>query len=383
MRTLIASRLGPILVTVALVTAGLVTTGPAAASGADGRVIAEVPVAAELWPTGAARAVKLSYATRNQSGEPAEADGIVYYPHGDPPPGGWKVVSWAHGTSGIGPQCAPSGKGAAWHDEFQPTIAAALARGYVVTAPDYIGLSGTPGAEFLGGKSAAYNVIDLVRAARNNDRQIGDRWASSGHSQGGHAALWASYLAPEYAPELRNVGTVALAPASQIETVIGALARPGVPSMGRVNTASIFGLYVLDGLNNARPELHALDRLTPAGQHWLARARTECIHDTAEAISATAPGSLVTRPLADSPLGAAITEYAAIPTTGWAGRKVRIEQGLTDTTVPAPLTAALAGQLRAGGAALTVNTVGGDHQDVLHDSLDDFGATVDGYFARR
>ena len=35
-----------------------------------------------------------------------------------------------------------------------------------------------------------------------------------GHSQGGHAALWAGQLAPTYAPELPIVGIAALSPAS-------------------------------------------------------------------------------------------------------------------------------------------------------------------------
>ena len=38
----------------------------------------------------------------------------------------------------------------------------------------------------------------------------------AGHSQGGHAALWATSLAKKYTPELKLRGTLALAPASHI-----------------------------------------------------------------------------------------------------------------------------------------------------------------------
>ena len=69
----------------------------------------------------------------------------------------------------------------------------------------------------------------MVRAARNDDPTIGKRWASLGHSQGGHAALWASYLADDYAPELRDVGTAALAPANRAAP---AMAAPIILCMG-------------------------------------------------------------------------------------------------------------------------------------------------------
>ena len=29
-------------------------------------------------------------------------------PAGHPPPGGWPVIAWAHGTSGVARMCAPS-----------------------------------------------------------------------------------------------------------------------------------------------------------------------------------------------------------------------------------------------------------------------------------
>ena len=69
---------------------------------------------------------------------------------------------------------------------------------------------------YLIGVSEGRSVIDIVSAARGLSRKVGRRWVAVGHSQGGHAALWAAALGPRYAPGLRLRGAVPLAPASHI-----------------------------------------------------------------------------------------------------------------------------------------------------------------------
>lgn len=366
-----------------MVLVGLISgwTAPPAQAATDGQVLSSGAVPARQLPSGAARAVKIRYATRNESGRRAEAVGVVYFPHGTPPPGGWPVVSWAHGTTGIAPQCAPSRFSGAEQDREQPSIVAALKRGYVVTATDYIGMSGTPGTEYLAGRSAAYNVIDMVRAARGNDPAIGKRWASLGHSQGGHAALWATYLANDYAPELRNVGTVALAPANHLETVIPLLAQPSVPNVGPLNRTAAFALYMLDGLNNARPGVHALDALSPRGRQWMAKARSTCLEYMSKGLADVPPGTLFTKPIGDPPIGPALRDYAAIRTQGWVGtRPILLNQGLTDMVVLPPTTALLAAQMRQGGASVTLETFPGDHTGVVSESTTATFNAIDRYF---
>ena len=52
------------------------------------------------------------------TGKPVAVSGIVSVPKGTAPKGGWPVVTWAHGTTGIAPQCAPSrDTGAAHHGQ--------------------------------------------------------------------------------------------------------------------------------------------------------------------------------------------------------------------------------------------------------------------------
>ena len=70
-----------------------------------------------------------------------------------------------------------------------------------------------------------------VRAVRSARRvaPLSRRVALAGHSQGGHAALWAASLAPKWTPELKVEGTVAFAPVSHLGEQTGIL-----PSLGSV-----------------------------------------------------------------------------------------------------------------------------------------------------
>ncbi len=83
-----------------------------------------------------------------------------------------------------------------------------MALDYVVVATDYPGL-GTPGPHpYLIGESEGRAVLDSVRAARAIEKaHAGKRFVVWGHSQGGHAALFAGELARRYAPELSSSGS--------------------------------------------------------------------------------------------------------------------------------------------------------------------------------
>lgn len=72
------------------------------------------------------------------SGHDVLASGVVIVPYGNPPAGGWPIVVWAHGTSGVGRPFAPSlMKHLYYHWEGLlqwPLL------GHAVVAPDYAGL---------------------------------------------------------------------------------------------------------------------------------------------------------------------------------------------------------------------------------------------------
>jgi pimeloyl-ACP methyl ester carboxylesterase len=181
------------------------------AIAAPGDVVRSVPTTA---PSGAS-AWKIVYRSTGLRGEPIEVSGIVVAPTGVAPAAGRPVVAWAHPTTGVAEKCAPSARATVF--ATIPGLSDMLTRGYVVAATDYPGL-GTPGPHpYLIGLSEARAVIDSVRAAaRLRGALAGRRFAVWGHSQGGHAALFAEQIAARYAPELSLVGVAAIAPPTDL-----------------------------------------------------------------------------------------------------------------------------------------------------------------------
>jgi acetyl esterase/lipase len=160
-------------------------------------------------------AFRILYQSTGLKGEPIEVSGAIYIPAGTAPPGGRPVIAYAHPTSGVVEKCAPSlmpdNAGLIWG------IKSMLAKGYIVAATDYPGL-GTPGVHpYLIGLSEGRAVLDSVRAAIALPRSgASNRFVLWGHSQGGHAALFAGEMAKSYAPELKLFGVAAAAPATYL-----------------------------------------------------------------------------------------------------------------------------------------------------------------------
>ena len=169
-----------------------------------------------------------------------------------------RLLNWAHGTVGVDQSCLPSSNPAdlfwgrmagginavAWGSDLgkhegNPAgglLQYAMNQGMLVTATDY-----QPNDAYVVGKIEASDALDAARAGTQLMR--GELAASAppkydmviwGHSQGGHAALWAGQLAESYdaatvpshptAPTTL-VGVAALAPASTFITLAG---QPGV-----------------------------------------------------------------------------------------------------------------------------------------------------------
>ncbi len=145
--------------------------------------------------------------------------GMAFVPPGAPPAGGWPLVVWGHGTSGVGDACAPSkwptlypnGWGA--YGDF---IYALIQQGYAVVAPDYEGL-GTPGLHtYLDVGASGRATINAVIAARQLYPSVGPKFATVGHSQGASASLAAGELGAPVGQSLTYVGTVALSPVTRV-----------------------------------------------------------------------------------------------------------------------------------------------------------------------
>ena len=86
--------------------AALYDLKPGEAAGRPGSII-------RVWPLegggpGGGNAFRILYRSTNPSGEPIAVSGAIFIPPGAPPAGGRNVIAWAHPTSGVVEDCAPS-----------------------------------------------------------------------------------------------------------------------------------------------------------------------------------------------------------------------------------------------------------------------------------
>ena len=89
---------------------------------------------------------------------------------------------------------------------FLSTVIAFLTDGYAVAMTDYQGLDDVGVHPYLEPWTAAYNVIDAVRAIRNLSADVSSNWAAYGVSQGGQAVWAANEINAEYGHALKLVG---------------------------------------------------------------------------------------------------------------------------------------------------------------------------------
>ncbi|WP_234036872.1 alpha/beta hydrolase family protein [Rhodococcus sp. P-2] len=173
-------------------------------------------LSAAVFPLGTGAAQRVVYRTLRTADRWGDSSGSVFLPEGEPPAGGWPVISYAHGTLGSADQCAPSSTGFG-PGEIEP-IERWLREGYAVVATDYSGL-GTDGVlAYLDGHAAGANAVDIVRAAHElYGNVLSPRWMVAGLSEGGHAAYFAGHEASSRAPELDFRGSVVVAGPTHME----------------------------------------------------------------------------------------------------------------------------------------------------------------------
>lgn len=321
-------------------------------AGPPGTVIRSEAVPSQ--PSGG-RAWRVLYTSTAPDGAAIAVSGVVVAPLGPAPPGGWPVVAWAHGTSGVASRCAPS-LVADGSLSRVPELAELLAAGTAVAATDYPGL-GTPGPHpYLVGESEGRAVLDSVRAARS---LLGaDASATSviyGHSQGGHAALFADALAPSYAPELKVAGVAAMAPPTDLGDL---LERDKNEAAGIVLTA-----LALTSWKAWYPDVDLRTVVYPEAEPLVERVGKRCVLTTEEGISDTPDVvALEVRFLSANPSDApGWSTHLAVnrPTSVPASIPLLVSQGLTDTLVRPDVTEAFVQQQCAAGATIELDTYPG------------------------
>jgi dienelactone hydrolase len=317
---------------------------------------------------GAARNELLLYRSTGVTGKAVAVSGTVAIPKGGAPKGGWPVVTYAHGTTGIGDACAPTRDAASaavhpFNAYAYPLLERWLKAGYAVVRTDYEGL-GTPRAHpFLHGPTEGRSVLDAVRAARQFAPRLSRRIVISGHSQGGQAALWAASLAPRWTPDLRVRGTVAFAPVSHLGEQ-SALARTVTTPGGGLS--GLFAL-ILRGADVAHPDLGVGRLLAPPAAALWPQTLTSCLPApyAPTSFGGLAPAAFFRADADLAPVTRAIAasdaEDLRIP------GPVRVEQGQADTTVFPAFTDQLVADYRGRKNRVSYATYPGvAHQEVVN-----------------
>jgi fermentation-respiration switch protein FrsA (DUF1100 family) len=302
-----------------------------------------------LVPLSSAAKTKLVlYTSRTPQGNTDVVSGSVSIPKGPRPPGGWPVITYAHGTTGTADICAPSrvhnGAPAEPYITYvDGQLNAWLDAGYAVVRTDYQGL-GTPGPHpYLIGKSEGRSVLDIVRAARHLFPGIGKRFLLAGHSQGGHAALFAAGEASTWTPDLTLRGTVAYAPASHLLQQAKAL-----PALTSPSPLTALATLIVQGAATDSPNVIPSRLLSQQVQQFYPLASQTCLSQLAQTrrLGGIAPSNLIRSGANKNPIYRVLGNQNPDVTTA---APIFIAQGTADTTVFPQFTTSLSNELKGLG----------------------------------
>lgn len=226
-------------------------------------------------------AERILYHSRDAAGRSVATSAVVLIPDGDPPAGGWPVIAWAHGTSGVARTCAPSAMQDVYYGDegLFPMVEA----GYAVVATDYHGL-GTEGPHQYSNRTAQVNdVIHSIPAARAAVPSLGRRWVADGHSQGG-VASWGVDQAQHRIGDPDYLGSVSVAGAVQGEQFARSLAqRPGV---------GFYLAFMAAGIQASDPDFDPATMLSPAVmEHYREVTAEGCLLRAYATFADLAPGA--------------------------------------------------------------------------------------------
>jgi acetyl esterase/lipase len=337
-----------------------------------GTLIETVPLDPALSVPGAASAYRILYSTVDQHDSPALSTAAVFVPQGPAPEGGWPTIAWAHGTVGLGDDCAPSAQPRSARDVEYLTHW--LEQGYAVVGSDYAGL-GTPGLmSYLNSVATAHSVVDSVIAMHHMDLPLSPKWAIVGQSQGGGAAVNSARWATEFSrgTGLDYRGVVATGTPFNVESIVKQagpdMALP--PNLGPA--ANSYTGYILAGVREARPELDIDSVLTPAGLDAVDKAETLCKPQLDQELTGMTPTGYFRAPLSTLPgASEALDAYLGTPTSGY-DRPIFLGVGLLDRDVPPNMSLQLDEQLRANGQNVTLKVYPGeDHSGTVLASVPD------------
>ncbi|WP_040812655.1 alpha/beta fold hydrolase [Nocardia concava] len=322
----------------------------------------------------------VDYWTTRSNGEPVKASGALFVPQGPAPAGGWPIMAYDHGTSGMGPGCGgQTDTSKMSRPKEDEVIQYFVNKGFAVVAPDYLGLGrfDTGPHPYLEISTEAGSTIDLVKAARSINSNLSRTWAVIGFSQGGQAALGTGHLQSATAADLDFRGTITVDPESDLEKITPFIG-PWVPAIpGQTGTAvNGFVVSMLAGLRATHPEVNLDSYLTPRGKQAVDASQSLCFLDIMKVVDGLSIGDMLSRPLNDPTFQAAMSEYMTVPVNGY-DAPILLLVNTNDTTVPSPLHAALAAQFAANGVDFQTVVGAGTHTQVSPQMWDAIGAFSD------
>ncbi len=195
-------------------------------------------------------AVRILYHSRSASGKDVAASGVVLFPYDKKPPaGGWPVIAWAHGSTGVARSCAPSLMRNIGHGPF---LSMYVNLGYAVVATDYTGLGTGFRNAFLDGPSNATDVVNSVPAARAAVPQLGARWIVMGEAEGGFTAV----AVAEKENDIRDPGYLGAIAISNVTSVNGIYADSTRGPSNLMLTSLAYGIRTV------YPQFQETDMLT-------------------------------------------------------------------------------------------------------------------------
>jgi pimeloyl-ACP methyl ester carboxylesterase len=251
-----------------------------------------MPNVTRKWDAKGMTAARVVYhSTNGDDNSPTVVSGSVFVPEGQPPAGGWPVVSFGHGTIGIENDCAPSLSDNLYGN--LPYVKVLVDLGYAVAAADYQGLGASGVHPYTDSRTAGLNMIDAVRALRKTFPDVSDRWVSIGDSQGGGAAWSADEEAGPYAPDLKLLGAFAASPGPDMAGLVDKAEKGSLTGEQRAVLQA-----VVESLARLHPDLNRDDfRRGAAARYWnvMSQCKAELAYQRLNAVQQVGPRDFTPR----------------------------------------------------------------------------------------
>jgi pimeloyl-ACP methyl ester carboxylesterase len=344
---------------------------PALSGSQPGALLRRESFAGYAVPSGAT-AVRILYHSLSSEGAQVATSAVVLIPPGPAPAGGWPVIAWAHGTSGVARMCAPSlQKDMEYGEEgLMPMVRA----GFAVVATDYHGLGTAGPHEYVNKIAQGRDVIYSVPAARAAVPSLGRRWVVIGHSQGGLAA-WSVAEMEATLHDPNYLGAVSVAGAGDLKAILAGMGNPG-------SDAAFYLTYMAYAIHVLSPEFKPSDMLEGAALARYENATTKGCWNYAYASFLGLPPGKIVKPGWDGT--AAAEKLFKIDELGTApiGGPMLVIAGEGDQTVPIASMRGTVQKACRNGIALTFRSYPGlDHDPTMDQSTPDQLAWVRDRFA--